>query len=384
MGGKESWTDDKVETIFTNWARSTDFAARRQRPHVAGRGHRARQEEVGHVPARARSSRATSTGHRSQQDIIDDIDFFAFPEIDADIGQDAVEAPIDGFMMAASPGEPRGRQGAAGRLGSVGRDRRLHRRQPVGGRRQLDGRTPAATTRCSRSRPRLVGAAKYIAQFLDRDTEPDFASQVVGKGLADFIAGPARSTRILVDHRGAEADVHVRVIERMSRDDGDRDRIDRAAPANEPRGSETGRTTRRRSSRGAAAHFQTFTRRDRLWLGVMVGDPGVAPHRAGVDPGPADRHVVVRGVGQPAPDLGGVARRLPQLLADLHDLRQQAVPGAVQQLHAGRVAVHLLGGRHPVRLPARQEHPRHAGSTRASTTSRSCCRWRSSASSGRA
>ena len=37
----------------------------------------------------------------------------------------------------------------------------------------------------------LVGSAKFIAQFLDRDTEPDFASQVVGKAIADFLAGQA-------------------------------------------------------------------------------------------------------------------------------------------------------------------------------------------------
>ena len=43
----------------------------------------------------------------TQQAIIDDIDFFAFPEINAEHGQDAVEAPIDGFMMAASRRTPR-------------------------------------------------------------------------------------------------------------------------------------------------------------------------------------------------------------------------------------------------------------------------------------
>src|SRR4029078_3530894 len=29
----------------------------------------------------------------------DDLDFFAFPEVDSAIGADAIEAPIDGFMM---------------------------------------------------------------------------------------------------------------------------------------------------------------------------------------------------------------------------------------------------------------------------------------------
>ena len=43
----------------------------------------------------------------------------------------------------------------------------------------------------------LVGAAKYISQFLDRDTDPDFASQVVGKGLADFISDPSSVDTVL-------------------------------------------------------------------------------------------------------------------------------------------------------------------------------------------
>jgi multiple sugar transport system substrate-binding protein len=43
----------------------------------------------------------------------------------------------------------------------------------------------------------LVGSAKYIAQFLDRDTDPDFASNVVGKGLSDFLADATKIDSIL-------------------------------------------------------------------------------------------------------------------------------------------------------------------------------------------
>ena len=35
----------------------------------------------------------------------DDLDFFAFPEIDPAVGPDAIEAPIDGFMMARPKNE---------------------------------------------------------------------------------------------------------------------------------------------------------------------------------------------------------------------------------------------------------------------------------------
>ena len=44
-----------------------------------------------------------------------------------------------------------------------------------------------------------VGSAKYIAQFLDRDTDPDFAANVVGQALADFIASPGDIDGILAD-----------------------------------------------------------------------------------------------------------------------------------------------------------------------------------------
>ena len=127
----------------------------------------------------------------TQQDIIDDIDFFAFP---AD-------------QRRARPGRDRGA------------DRRLHdgRRAGERGGSQGAARRPRRgrrrSTPTSRSNPsvvaansdadtggynalqqksaELVGSAKYIAQFLDRDTDPDFAANVVGPALADFIADPS-------------------------------------------------------------------------------------------------------------------------------------------------------------------------------------------------
>ena len=43
MGGQESWTDDRVKEVFTSLGGAAALLpARRQRPHVAGRGDRAR------------------------------------------------------------------------------------------------------------------------------------------------------------------------------------------------------------------------------------------------------------------------------------------------------------------------------------------------------
>jgi len=44
-----------------------------------------------------------------------------------------------------------------------------------------------------------VGSAKFISQFLDRDTDPDFAANVAGVGIADFLATPGNIGTILAD-----------------------------------------------------------------------------------------------------------------------------------------------------------------------------------------
>ena len=45
----------------------------------------------------------------------------------------------------------------------------------------------------------IIGEAKNISQFLDRDTRPDFASTVVGPALQSFIQNPADIDKILAN-----------------------------------------------------------------------------------------------------------------------------------------------------------------------------------------
>jgi multiple sugar transport system substrate-binding protein len=45
----------------------------------------------------------------------------------------------------------------------------------------------------------LVGAAKSIAQFLDRDTNPDFVNNVIGDAFASFHTDPTQIDSILAN-----------------------------------------------------------------------------------------------------------------------------------------------------------------------------------------
>ncbi len=195
MGGNESWTDPKVKEVFTKWEELLPY----YQPDANGRPWQDSANALGANEAGMYLIGNFLTSNfdaETQQDIIDDIDFFAFPEINAEHGQDAIEAPIDGFMMAASPKNPEGAKALLTALGS---------NDAIAAYIAVDPSVVAANSEADTSgynalqqkAADLVGSAKYIAQFLDRDTDPAFASEVVGIAIADFLADPTKIDTIL-------------------------------------------------------------------------------------------------------------------------------------------------------------------------------------------
>ena len=90
-------------------------------------------------------------GQQFPAEDIDDLDFFPFPEIDSAIGTDAVEAPIDGFLVSQQ-GADRAEHGAADLPGVARGAADLPGRRPVQRRGQQDRRRPTSTPRCRRRR----------------------------------------------------------------------------------------------------------------------------------------------------------------------------------------------------------------------------------------
>ena len=195
MGGNESWDSDEVKAVFAAWEELLPY----YQPDSAGRTWQDAATALGDKSAGMfllGNFLTSNFDPDAQQDIIDDIDFFSFPEINSDHGQDAIEAPIDGFMMAASPANEAGAKAMLGGLGS---------KQSIEGYIGEDPSVVAAVSTANTSgynalqqkAAELVGSATYIAQFLDRDTDPDFAANVVGVALADFLANPSDIDTIL-------------------------------------------------------------------------------------------------------------------------------------------------------------------------------------------
>jgi multiple sugar transport system substrate-binding protein len=197
MGGNESWTDDRVKQVFTTWEELLPY----YQPNFAGRTWNDGANAIGDKSAGMMLIGTFITSNfdgDTQADIIDDVDFFLFPEVNPEHGQDAIEAPIDGFMMAANPNNTEGAKALLSGLGSAAAEDAYISIDPsvVGAN---DGADTSAYNALQQKSAAVVSEAKYIAQFLDRDTDPAFAADVVGVAIADFLAAPGDLDAILDD-----------------------------------------------------------------------------------------------------------------------------------------------------------------------------------------
>jgi multiple sugar transport system substrate-binding protein len=197
MGGNESWESDEVKAVFAAWNEILPY----YQPDANGRTWQDAANALGDKSAGMYLLGTFVTSNfaaDTQQDIIDDIDFFLFPAINDEHGQDAIEAPIDGFMMAADPANVEGAKALLSGLGQAAAIDAYIAVNPAVVAAHDEAKTDAYNALQQKS-AEAVGTAKYIAQFLDRDTDPDFAANVVGQAISDYLATPANIDSILAD-----------------------------------------------------------------------------------------------------------------------------------------------------------------------------------------
>ena len=183
MAGDEEWDSAEVKQVFDAWRGLLPY-------HQADPLGRTWQEA------------ATSMGQEESgmyllgtfvvdaiPDLEDDLDFFTFPEIDSSIGATALDAPIDGFCLAASGSNEAGGKEMLKFLGTAeAADAANKGTTPLIAAN--DGADTSVYSALQQKSAEVVGAAESIAQFLDRDTRSDFASTVIIPSLQAFLKDP--------------------------------------------------------------------------------------------------------------------------------------------------------------------------------------------------
>ncbi|HET6858106.1 MAG TPA: ABC transporter substrate-binding protein [Streptomyces sp.] len=192
MRGDVSWTDRRVRAALDLWRELSPY-------YQQGAGGRSWQDAAQSLFDK-KSGMAVIGLFLGQQitdpKLREDIDFFAFPEIDPSYGQDTVEAPTDGFMLSRRPKNEAGAKKFLEFLGTARAEELYMGVDPsnVGVHSKADGAKYNALQKKSAD---LIASAKHITQFGDRDSDPGFISTVVLPGLSQWLGHPDDGTALL-------------------------------------------------------------------------------------------------------------------------------------------------------------------------------------------
>ncbi len=193
MAGKESWTDDRVKNVFTTWESLLPL-------HQENPNGRTWEEAAAALVSKEAGMMTIGTfvGEVFPEGDISDLDFFTFPELDPEHGTGTVEAPIDGWMMAKEPDNAAAAKELLFHFGTAAAQEAFLRKNPsvVAPSQDVD---TSLYSPLQQKVDEAVYAAPNVTQFLDRDTSPEFASNVAGQAFADFLADPSSIDSILED-----------------------------------------------------------------------------------------------------------------------------------------------------------------------------------------
>jgi multiple sugar transport system substrate-binding protein len=182
MAHKQSWTDPKVKDVFNQWKELFPFYQSGANGLTWEEGAQALQNKKAGMMFQG----AGQVGQQFTAANLPDLAFFPFPEINAANGTDSIDAPIDGFMLSKKPKNEAAAKAFLEYLGTAKAEQTYLKSDPtdVGTAKDYDESTYNQLQKDSAT---IIAGTKNIAQFLDRDTRPDFAYPVVQNALQSFI-----------------------------------------------------------------------------------------------------------------------------------------------------------------------------------------------------
>jgi len=185
MGGKASWTDSKVKAVFDHWSELLPY-------HQDGFMGRTWQDAAQTLVSKKAGMYVLGSFVAQQftnKADLDDLDFFAFPEINSAYGQDTVEAPTDGFMVSKAPKNHDGVVKLLEYLGTPEAEQIYLKADSsvVAASSKAD---TSSYTALQKKAYDMISGAKSLTQFMDRDSRPDFTSTVMQPALQKFLQNP--------------------------------------------------------------------------------------------------------------------------------------------------------------------------------------------------
>jgi multiple sugar transport system substrate-binding protein len=183
MAHNESWTDPKVVAVFDQWKELFPYYSSGPNGLTWEEGAQALQNKKAGMMFQG----AGQVGQQFSKANLKDLKFFPFPQIDPTYPTTSgIDAPIDGFMMSKSPKNKDGAVKLLEYLGTAAAEQTYLASDPtdVGTATDYDESTYNPLQKES---AKIIASTTNIAQFLDRDTRPDFAYPIVATAIQQFV-----------------------------------------------------------------------------------------------------------------------------------------------------------------------------------------------------
>ena len=192
MAGKEKWTDPQVKQVFTVWKTLLPF-------YQSGAAGRIWQDAAAGLVKKTTGMmlqpQVAETFQAAGQSELDDLDFFPWPnhgtQWDA---EKALDAPIDGFMISSKSPSLAADLDAAKAFAEYFGQGPTQVAYTAANKSLIAAAKDADTsgyTALQKKQVEVIGAAQKLAQFLDRDSRPDFATNPGMQAfLIDFLQKP--------------------------------------------------------------------------------------------------------------------------------------------------------------------------------------------------
>jgi len=189
MEGREKWTDPKVKAVFEKWAELLPY-------FQEGAPGRTWQDaaKAALVDKVAGMYFLGTFALEQAGDAASDVGFFPFPTLGTEFdNENAMDAPIDGFMMVANPKNPEAAKAFLKCAGSPEAQVAYVTSPGIGSVAVSPQADTSNYTDAQKNDAETLKNAGKLAQFLDRDARADFAGPSGMQGfLLDFLNDPSQ------------------------------------------------------------------------------------------------------------------------------------------------------------------------------------------------
>jgi multiple sugar transport system substrate-binding protein len=181
------WTDKGVTAVFDQWRQLMPYLQKGANGRLWQDAAKALETKKAGMMFQGSNQVAANYSAAN----LDDLDFFPWPTINPDFGQDFMDAPTDGFMLPKKAKNKDTAKKILEYIGTADAESTFLKTDhwDVGLATGLVAPTYNAIQKKS---VEAISACKSVSQFMDRDTVPDMATAMI-KAIQSFVDNPSAS-----------------------------------------------------------------------------------------------------------------------------------------------------------------------------------------------